>query len=89
VNYDVTWKENAYLQLVEIWEEARDNSDLRQAIRAINFDLSDDPSTKGESRSDGRRVFFAPPLAIIFRVNFRLNDVVIIDIWRFEPHRSG
>ena len=60
MKYDVSWRDDAYLLLVEIWDESSDADDLMRAIGAIDSALSEDADTKGESRSDGRRVFFAP-----------------------------
>lgn len=87
MKYDVTWREDAYLLLAKIWGAASDKTVVMRAVHAIDSELSEDAPTKGESRVDGRRVLFAPPLAITFRVSFRLAEAEIVDVWTIRPHQ--
>jgi hypothetical protein len=64
--YRVEWLQSALDDLAAVWLQA--DSALRQAITAasnlIDQQLQHDSQNQGESRSDGRRILFAPPLGV-------------------------
>jgi hypothetical protein len=68
--YHVRWEKRALAALTNLWLQA--DSAGRKAItaatHALDTRLRRDPHNEGESRSDGRRIAFEPPLAIVFRV---------------------
>jgi hypothetical protein len=86
VTYLVRWKESALNELASAWMQA--NSAQRQAISAasqrLDAELSTDPEQKGESRPQGRRIHFAPPLGVTFQVQFRLSTVFVLHAWRYQ-----
>ena len=67
MTYRILWLQSALDELTEIWINAP--SQLRKAItkasRSIDTDLVVNPETNGESRPEGRRVEFFPPLGVI------------------------
>jgi hypothetical protein len=69
--------------LTAIWTEA--DSVARQAITTashqIDYQLERDPENVGESRPSGRRVLFALPLGVLYRVDLNKQIVTLIDIW--------
>ena len=68
--FRVRWERRALNELANLWTQA--DSAQRQAItaasQAIDQRLRRDPRNAGESRSGGRRILFAPPLVVIFRI---------------------
>lgn len=84
--FQVDWLESASDELARIWTEA-DSADRRAitaASHSIDQDLQVRPHRKGESRRNGRRVFFATPLGITFRVDKRQKLVTVVHVWRFQ-----
>jgi hypothetical protein len=84
--YRVDWLQTALDQLAAIWTSA--DSTLRQAITAashqIDQQLQADPISPSESRPGGRRVLFASPLGILFRVEADGQTVSILRVWLFR-----
>jgi len=64
---------------------------LRQAItaasHAIEQSLRNNPHNAGESRSGGRRIVFAPPLAVVFRVEADGQTVTVLQVRLSRPRR--
>lgn len=84
--YRVDWLQTALDQLAALWTPA--DSVLRQAITAasheIDRQLQIDPYIRSESRPGGRRVFFAPPLGILFRLEADGHTVSVLRVWLFR-----
>jgi hypothetical protein len=84
--YRVEWLQTALNQLAALWTPA--DSTLRQAITAashqIDQQLQTDPISASESRPGGRRVFFASPLGILFRMEADGQTVSILRVWLFR-----
>ena len=66
--FRVEWLQSALDDLASVWVQAE--SALRRAIttaaNSIDPQLRNDPEQQGESREDGERVLFIPPLGISF-----------------------
>lgn len=88
--YRVEWLQSALDELATVWVQA--DSSQRQAITAANHwidqQLKHDPLDQGESRPKGRRVFFAPPLGVTFRVEPSSSTVVVVHVWRFRQGKK-
>ena len=76
--------------LTAIWTKA--DSAARQPITTasyqIDYQLERDPENVGESRPGGRRVLFALPLGVLYRVDLDKQVVTVIDIWLVRPRAN-
>jgi hypothetical protein len=61
-----------------------DRAAITDAANAIDALLRVDPQLQGESRPDGTRVFFMPPLGARFEVHDQDRLVEIVKFWRFR-----
>lgn len=68
--FRVDWLESALDELTTLWTGA--DSSLRMAITAATYAVEQrlraDAPNEGESRAAGRRITFAPPLAVTFEI---------------------
>jgi plasmid stabilization system protein ParE len=83
MKYKVDWLPAAEQELADIWLQAADRNAVSQAAHAIDQVLEIDPDHAGESRPEGRRIFFGPPLGVLFRVIEDDKLVQVIQVWRF------
>ena len=87
--YRVEWLDAALDELARLWVQA--DANLRQALtnasRRIDQRLERDPLNEGESRSNGRRITFVPPLAVTFRVDVATRTVTVVEIVLFQPRK--
>ncbi len=78
----VDWLQEVLDTLTLLWMQA--DSDLRKAItqacHAVEKRLAKDPENEGESRADGRRITFEPPLAMVFRVESDGRTVTVVEV---------
>jgi hypothetical protein len=85
----VVWLQDAINDLAEIWNQG--DSTLRQevtrAANAVDQTLRVNPFSSGESREGARRVTFAPPLGISFKVDQDSGTVLVVQVWRIRPPR--
>jgi hypothetical protein len=85
----VDWLQDVLDALAQFWMES--DSNLRKAItkacHAVEKRLAMDPETEGESRADGRRITFEPPLAVVFRVEADGRTVTVVEV-RLMRRRS-
>jgi hypothetical protein len=88
MTFTVLWNDEAFESITKIIDAAGDPDQIIAAVRNLDLALTHDPGTKGESRPDGRRIVFARPLAALIEIHWRMNEVVIGDIWKFETHDS-
>jgi hypothetical protein len=83
--FRVEWKPAALNDLTTLWTSS--GSGQRRAItaaaHAIEQQLRIDPQNQGESRPNGRRILFAPPLGVRFRVHPQRSTVDIFQVWTF------
>ena len=88
--YQVRWLQSAINQLAPSWGQA--DASTAQSIRAamdwIDQSLQRDPANEGESRSNGRRIMFAPPLAVVFRIEPDGQTVSILSARFFRRPRA-
>jgi hypothetical protein len=81
--YRIEWTDTARAELRAIWNSAPPTDDqlLLWAVADITFLLQRDPHNEGESRSQGTRILFSRPLAVLFDIP--ADDTVQIHaIWR-------
>ena len=83
--FRVRWKQSALNELASLWMAA--DSEQRRAISEatdlIDQQLEFDPDTLGESRPGNRRILFASPLGILFRVYPQKKVVHVLQLWQF------
>lgn len=86
MSFRVEWLESAENQLASAWVGA--DSGLRQAITTaahrVESDLSTDPEHAGESRDEGERIHFIPPLAVTFEVDPGQQVVTVLSVRVFK-----
>ena len=88
MDYEIVWDVAAYRSLEEIWSKKTPIGPAVDAFDEIERRLSESPDEEGESRSHGRRILIVAPLGVIFRVQQRLREVHILDVWDF-PRRKN
>jgi hypothetical protein len=84
MSYTVSWTAHAEAELARIWNEAGDRMRITNAARQIDIQLRRDPTSAGESRELGTRIFFVSPLAVTFHVSTEDRLVRVVDVWRFR-----
>lgn len=79
----VGWEDGALNELAEAWMRADsvERQRILSATSQIEQRLRANPLTEGESRTDGRRVFFAPPLGVLYRFERDDHFVGILRVW--------
>lgn len=85
MKYSVEWTPDTADDLAQLWMTGPDRQAITNAANQIDQSLEQDPSTQGESRPKGRRIFFIPPLGVIFRINRRKKLVRVVEVWRCTP----
>ena len=88
MTYDIVWDVAAYRKLEKIWSEANPIGPAVDAFDEIERRLSESPEQEGESRALGRRILIVAPLGVIFRLQQRIREVHILDVWTF-PRRKN
>lgn len=83
----VVWTEAALDTLADMYAELHlfEQRALAQTVERINRDLEDDPSSHGESREGGVRVWFTGPLV----VTFRLEAGSVVRVGRVKPNKPA
>lgn len=88
MNYSVIWLPNAEQELAALWLNASDRGAITRAAATLDQLLARDPANEGESRPNGRRILFAAPLALIYRIHFDQRQVDVLHVWQFRtPQR--
>jgi hypothetical protein len=87
MSFAVDWLPDAERELTEIWLKASDRDAVTNAANWIDERLRLDPEHEGESRPENRRVLFARPLAVVFRVSPPDRSVVVSHVWQFGKLR--
>ena len=84
----VRWSQTASDKLSKIWLAA--DSESRPAITAASHEierqLRNSPRAESESRDAGRRVMFAAPLEVLFRVDDDDMLVSVLKVWHLRLH---
>ena len=66
--YTVVWGSEALNELAEIWMTAGDRVAVTKAVRSIDQQLADRPSSTGDDLHEGLRQLVEPPLRVLFEV---------------------
>jgi hypothetical protein len=87
--FRVEWLQSALDELANLWTQA--NKAQRQAITTASHLLEQRlkryPHLEGESRSQGRRITFVPPLAVTFRIEPDGQTVSVLQVRMFRQRR--
>jgi hypothetical protein len=80
--YQLRWEESVSRQLLQATAASDpDETDrILTAMADVEALLAEDPDIAGESRQPGTRLLIVPPLTVVFRVNARLREVLIIGV---------
>ena len=84
--FTVRWRRSALNELAALWmnADADQRRDITAASQRIDQFLRANPEQHGESRSQGRRIMFIPPLGLTFHVNRQTALVLVLHVWRFR-----
>ena len=88
MNYSVIWLPDAEQELAGLWLDSRDRDVVTRAADAIDRLLARDADIQGESRPNGRRILFASPLAVTYRVRRDEHQVDVLHVWRFRTFQG-
>jgi hypothetical protein len=85
----VKWHQGALDELTRIWTLADSNQrkGITAATHALDQRLGSRPEEEGESRSEGRRITFFPPLSLLFRIEKDGRSVTVLHARLFLPRR--
>ena len=78
-----------YHSLADLSNTGGEEEAILNAVKAIKDALGEEPATKGESRGPGERIYISPPLVALFRVHWRLNEVLIGKVWAIQRKDKG
>lgn len=84
MSYTVRFLPDAEQELAELWMDSSKRDSVTQAAHRIDKQLMRDPEQLGESRSQDCRIFFEPPLAVLFRVLVGSQLVEVVHLWEFD-----
>ena len=84
--YTVHWSKTALDELTELWlaADSSQRERITSVIESTDRQLSIDPLAVGESREQGRRVFFEPPLGMALRIDEVDRIVQVLHVWRIS-----
>jgi hypothetical protein len=88
VDFTVVWPPDSEQELAERWLNSPDRDRVTLAAARIERQLRLNPKEVGESRSQGRRILIAPPLAVTYRVLAEDRIVQVVNVRDFYPKRS-
>ena len=84
MKYTVLWSPEAEKRLAALWLAALDRKALTDAANAIDRLLANDPDRLSESRPDTTRIFFMPPLGVLFHVEAPDRTVSVLKVWVYK-----
>jgi len=84
--FRVRWIQTALDELATAWMQADSASrqDITIAADAIDHELQTNPQNKGESRTEGERIFFVSPLGVLFEVDTAASIVWVLHVWNIR-----
>jgi hypothetical protein len=88
MNFQVFWISEAEGELAAIWLQSGDRNAITVAAHAIDSALRTNPEEAGESRDEGRRILFEPPLGVIFVVSRPDRKVSVLTVRHIESGRK-
>lgn len=82
----IHWSATARTELADMWLAAGSNrrQSIAAAAHSIDKRLAKDPVSAGESRPEDMRIYFDPPLGVLFRVEDDEAVVHIVHVWQFR-----
>ena len=90
MNYAVRWSRQALDAVAQLWlDNPAQRAEFTQATATIDQLLLVNPHEQGESREDGRRILFVPPLVVVFSVDIDHDVVRVVNIRHLKPRRTG
>jgi hypothetical protein len=84
MKWRVNWLPDTEQELADLWLGAPDRNAVTHAAHVLDELLEADPEGSGESRPEGRRILFAAPLGVFYRVLPDSHIVEVVHVWRFE-----
>ena len=86
--FRVRWEKTALNELSTLWIGAESimRQQITTATHQIDQQLQADPLGQSESRPGGRRILFASPRGITFRVEQDGQTVSVLRVWLFRKH---
>ncbi|HEV3449273.1 MAG TPA: hypothetical protein VG099_31850 [Gemmataceae bacterium] len=84
MRFSVNWLPDCEQELAHLWINAPDRQAVTQAAHILDERLRLDPLNAGESRPSGRRILFASPLGVVYRVIPDDMLVQVEHVWRFD-----
>jgi hypothetical protein len=89
MKYTVLWAREAERHLATLWTESEHRQAITEAANAIDKQLLHDPERIGESRPDGTRILFVPPLGVLFSIKELDFTVSVLTVWQFKKKTSS
>jgi plasmid stabilization system protein ParE len=83
--FSVVWTDHALDDLANLWVtvDPQTRNRIEAAVNWLNVALQLDPNEVGESRPNNRRIAFAGPLVISFRVEGASSTVRVNHVSRY------
>ncbi|OYV87741.1 MAG: hypothetical protein B7Z73_09670, partial [Planctomycetia bacterium 21-64-5] len=84
MRFTVEWQATARENLADLWLAATAEScrQITSSSQDIDVALRHQPYSVGESRTDGRRILFARPLAVVYEIHDEAALVKVVAVWR-------
>ena len=88
--FRVRWEGRALRELADMWIRANSTEQraITEASHKIEQRLRADPESESESRPNGRRITFVPPLAVTFRIEAGGQLVSVLQVRMFRRRKS-
>lgn len=87
MRFTVVWLPDVVRVYQQLYQAASDPGVVFRAAEQIDEELQIDPEEKGESRADERRILFARPLGVRYRVDRERQKVYVTSLWRIDHAR--
>lgn len=84
MKFSVLWMPSAERHVTSLWLDAIDRDVIASAVNSIDTLLATDAHTRGEPRSEDKRILFVEPLGIEFKVSLPDRQVYVLAVWRFN-----
>jgi hypothetical protein len=88
--FKVRWEKIAMNALAALWLQAPPlRRKITEATHQIDQQLHTDPLENSESRPDGRRILFVPPLGILHKIEADEQTVSVLRVWGFGKRKQS
>jgi hypothetical protein len=81
VDFTVSWEQDAYRELTQLWATAPDPAAVRTARESAERLLGADPFGAGRYLAEGLRQLHVPPLVVCYTVDSGRQHVEITDVF--------